>query len=182
MSRSGRLKEDSGERERFRHEVLWWRDQTQIVYESRGSVTPQMAEGRVMRALICDRAIKMGFKRWRSNAAVVAAIKAERDDAPPDYMIPVQPLPSDWKDYEEIMSWLVDARITKADQIILIRRCQSPPWSWQEIADALRWKLKPTRARFDTMIEDIVKAANRRSRPAQVAIEALRERNRSAKR
>lgn len=186
LSRAGRLQEASGERERYRREVLWWRDQTRVTYEPRGSVTPRMAEGRAMRALICDRAIRMGFKPWRSNAAVLAAIKETRSElegvAVHDWMPPVQPLPPDWRDYEEVMGWLVDARISRSDQTILIRRCQSPPWSWQEIADALRWKLRPTRARFDEMIADIVKAANRRSRPAQVAIEELRKRNRSAKR
>ena len=163
--------------------IQWWRDVSQVVYEPRGSVTRDMCEARIMRALTLDQMIRMDIAPYRSNAAVLANLKASildmLDQPPEDDWVPrLDPQPSDHADYLEAMRWLARVGMSHQRWRVMQGRRMSPPLSWVQIAFQIG--RTPARARqvYDDMIDRLLLAANA---PAMTdrQMEALRERNRA---
>lgn len=164
--------------------IQWWRDVSQVEYRSPGEVTRQMAEARLMRALTLDQIIRLDVAPYRSNAAVLANLKASLLDvleqAPEDDWLPrLDPQPQDHADYLTAMSWLCRISMSYPRWRALQGRRMSPPKSWVQIGFEIG--RTPSRARqvYVDMIDRVHAASN--VAPANVApeIAALRERNRA---
>lgn len=165
----------------------WWRDVARVDYQRMGSVTRDMGEARIMRALILERTIRMDMARYKSNAAVLAALKLTladvlADEPEADWVPPLVPQPEDWRDFDVVMGWLAEVGTTKRELTVMRARMHAPPLAYSQIADALGIKRQRARQIYVSAIDDLVEAANRPPRRAMARIAALKERNRAARR
>ena len=165
----------------------WWRDVARVAYEACGGVTRDMGEARVMRALILERTIRMDMARYKSNAAVLAAMKLTladvlADEPEADWVPPLVPQPEDWRDFDTVMGWLAEVGTTKRELTVMRARMHAPPLAYSQIADALGIKRQRARQIYVSAIDDLVEAANRPPRRAMARIAALRLRNKAARR
>jgi len=165
----------------------WWRDVARIVYEPMGNVSREYGEARIMRALIIERSIRMDLARYRTNAAVLAALKLSLADvlaeAPSvDWVPPVTPMPEDWRDFETVMGWLVEVLPSRREMLVLRARMLSPPATWRQIGDEIGRTSARARQIYSAAIDELVGAANRQPRRAKARLAELKERNREAKR
>jgi hypothetical protein len=167
----------------------WWRDATLIKYEECGSVTLQMCEGRVMRALCYDRLIKMDLKPDRTNAAVLADLKGhtEPQDVDPthDWRPPFEPGPRDFKDYLVAMSWVNEAVPSwpwSREQKIFYGRALDPPLSWSDLASQVHTSRETARTLHKSALARMCAAANAPTLRAYAQVIQLRARNVATKR
>lgn len=166
----------------------WWRDVSRVVYEPMGSVSREMGEARIMRALIVERSLRMDINRkCRTNAAVLADLKrtladvlAEEPDA--DWVPRLHPMPEDWRDFDIVMGWLVEVSPAWRELSVLRARMLAPPWTWVQIGDWIGREPVATKKMFESTIEDLVAAGNREARRAHARLASLQARNREAKR
>lgn len=171
----------------------WWRDITRVAYEPMGSVSLPMCEARVMRHLILERSLPMPMRRQKSNAAVLADLKRSfadvyGDEPDVDWVPPLRSTPEDHKDFDLVMVWIVEAEVSRRQMAILRARMQSPPATWVQIGDELQLHRNADAARkrakaiYANTIAMLCDAANRPAVRTVVQIDALRERNRAARR
>jgi hypothetical protein len=164
----------------------WWRDVARVAYEPMGSVSREHGEARIMRALILERSIRMDGSRYRTNAAVLAALKAMPDEyrEPPDadWVPPLVPQQQDWDDFECVMGWLVEVVPSRREMVTLRGRMLAPPATFLQIGDEIGRSMEYTRVLYAGVITALVDAANREPRRALARRAELQNRNREAKR
>lgn len=165
----------------------WWRDITRVVYQPMGSVTLEMAEARVMRHLILERSLPLPMRRAKSNAAVLADMKRSLADVygeepEVDWVPPLKPTEEDHRDFDVVLTWIVEAALTRRQMTVLRARMQSPPATWVQIGDELHLTRQRARGIYSNSIEMLCEAANKPAERSVVAIADLRERNRAARR
>lgn len=143
----------------------WWRDADNIRYEPAGSISLRMVEGRVMRALCCDRTIPMDGRRYRTNAAVLADLKRGMEalfgDPTHDWRPKFEPSRRDMADYLPVMGWLTRARPTWREWACLWGRVPDPPLAWWEIGDKIKTRRMRAREVYDAALVSVLKKANR---------------------
>lgn len=115
----------------------WWRDVSRVIYEPPGAVSLDMVEARVIRHLILERALPLDLKRIKSNAAVLADLKrswadvygaeADGDDWAPAVAI----VDADWRDFDVVLGWLVEAAIAERELVVLRAKMGTPPATWR---------------------------------------------------
>lgn len=164
----------------------WWRDVARVAYEPQGNVSRVHGEARIMRALILERSIRMDGSRYRTNAAVLAALKAVPDDyrEPPtaDWVPPLVSMPEDHKDFETVMGWIVELLPSRREIFVLRARMLSPPATWVQIGDEIHRTAVRAKQIYGETIDALVAAGNREPRRALARRAELQERNREAKR
>lgn len=157
---------------------LWWRDITLVSRSPEGDVSRLEAEGRIMRALNVNWAVRMERPQQNSNAAVIARMSAEKlaveIDEPilADWRPPFEPLGLDYDDFLAAMAWFAalnppelwhkrrkPGSMNRA-QLVLLYRAMDPPSSWRFIGD--QWSVSAERARqiFQSSIDKVHRAAN----------------------
>lgn len=166
----------------------WWRDASLVRYEAVGDVTRPMAEGRLMRALSLERLIRLDMAPYRSNAAALADLKrtladvlAEEPEA--DWVPRLEPVPSDWTDFETVMGWVADVWPSRRALSILRSRMHTPPATWTQIGDEFRMSATHAKRIYNRVVDLVTEAANRTRetrRARQLA--DLQDRNREARR
>lgn len=174
----------------------WWRDATRIRYEQPGSITKEMAEGRIMRAVAhCGKG--EGLTIPVSSFSAILARMAEkkeqyREVGFSDIVHKLQAFPQDHQDFLQAMSWFVAldppcARQQKpwafaTDQRILMWRSLDVPLSWDVIAHKIgKTHHEYARKEYDRIIVRVAAIANANVGPADDLMKDLRERNRAAK-
>ena len=165
----------------------WWRDVARVAYEPQGNVSREHGEARIMRALILERSIRMDGSRYRTNAAVLAALKITladvlADHPGADWVPPLVAMPEDHKDFEIVMGWLVELMPSRREIFVLRARMLSPPATWVQIGDEIRRTEVRAKQVYDETIDALVEAGNREPRRALARRAELQERNREAKR
>lgn len=185
---------------------LWWRDAHAIVYEPPGTVSPRMAEGRVMRALaVCGHGIDV-VVRTRSFGALLADLAARADHQPyatSDYAPRLAALPADRSDFDTAMAWLTalnprgvpsvwgraDWSLSRAQEV-LAHRAARVPLSFDVIGGLWGISGEAARQAYARSIAAVTRVANGETAwPHAVAaptrvdhIAAVRARNRDWKR
>jgi hypothetical protein len=178
---------------------LWWRDATRLTYSPAGEISVSEAEGRLMRALNTDIALRVDKPSFKTNADVLARLSATRfvaDDEEPvtlDWKVPFEPAGTDLDDFLIAMRWYMalnpvelwpKSRTLGARnrlQKVLLYRAMDPPASWGFIAG--RWGVSVERVRqvYASALDKLHKAANGRQVYSHVRtrdpILAVRERN-----
>ena len=188
-----RDREDAGQRQRLPPpEPLpqWWRDGSRITYEARGAVSVKHGEGRLMRALATDRAVRVGMQPLKSSMAALAPLEIlseilsadPPEPMPHDWVPHVQPLPQDWSDYLTAMAWVVEASPPRRSMRILRARARTPAVSWLAIGDALGIHWTRAQQIYAATVAQVVDAANRRPRRAAARLRVVQAQNRQAKR
>lgn len=165
----------------------WWRDVARVAYAPMGAVSRDHGEARIMRALILERGIRLDLRPYRTNAAVLADLKATLADllaeAPAsDWVPPLVAQPEDWRDFEVVMGWLIEVMPSRRELTCLRGRMQSPPLTWVQIGDEIGRTEARARQLYAGAIDALVAAANREPRRARARLAELQERNRSAAR
>lgn len=175
----------------------WWRDASQIRYEPADSLTPRMAEGRIMRAVACCGAGRGLTLKTQTFSAIVAAVAEAIDtavaDAASDYVARFEPLPRDHQDFLTAMGWFSalnppELRLPSEpwgmsrSQIVLVRRAQNIPWSFDEIGDAFDVSGERARQINIAALRAVWQIGAGLQKPSRDHIGELRERNRKAKR
>lgn len=187
----------------------WWRDAAAVEYHPKGAVTQQMAEARVLRAILTD-----GLRPWKDGRVLARAWPQEfldwaeaqkrlAEDPKADLRERFVPSPDDVSDSLVAMSWFAaldppqlrpDGAYTIAadftrDQVVLILRALEPPYTWRQIGrHELVGRVSHTQARrfYKAALERVWRAANGFPVFDHVTVvdelAALRERNRAAKR
>lgn len=183
----------------------WWWDATAIRYEPRGSITPEMAEGRLMRALtvsgagVLREAVPIvAAATFRDLAAAARAAEAEaRIATPPKERIAHGP--ADREDWLNAMGWFAElnppsyavahdlqrqgaTRDLSDRQMLLVWRAHQR--SWRAIGEELGRPASTVRDTFIRMIARVVEIANAPPGESMLArhIELVQARNRSYKR
>lgn len=166
----------------------WWRDADLVKYEARGTVSARHGEARLMRALVTDRAIRVGMTPMKSGMAALAPLQilsellsADAEAPPPDWVPQVRPLPQDWADYLTAMAWLVEISPSRQAMRILRARARMPPASWATIGDAIGRDWTRARQVYEATVAKVVTAANGRPRRSAARLKALQARNRRAR-
>ena len=187
----------------------WWRDSATIVYAPPGHITREMAEGRVMRAILTD-----GLRPWKQDGVLTRAWPQEliewaeaqkrlAEDPKHDLRERFVPSPDDISDNLIAMRWFAaldppqlrpDGEYTisadfVADQVVLILRALEPPYTWRQIANH---ELVPASSHTDARrlyrraLERVWRAANGFEVFDHVRVRdelaALKDRNRAYKR
>lgn len=165
----------------------WWRDVARVAYQAMGEVDREHGEARIMRALILERSIRLDLARYRTNAAVLAALKmtladvlAEEPGA--DWVPPLVAMPEDWRDFETVMGWFVETLPSKREIMVLRSRMNSPPATWRQIGDEIGRTGRRAQQIYDATVDGLVDVANRPPRRAKARLAELQERNREARR
>lgn len=167
----------------------WWRDADLVKYEARGTVSARHGEARLMRALVTDRAIRVGMTPMKSGMAALAPMEIlsellsadPPEPPPPDWVPQLRPLPQDWADYLTAMAWLVEAGPSRQAMRILRARARMPPASWATIGDAIGKDWTRARQVYEATVAKVVTAANGRPRRSAARLKALQARNRRAR-
>lgn len=165
----------------------WWRDVARVAYEPQGNVSREHGEARIMRALILERSIRMDGRRYRTNAAVLAALKLTLADVlaehpGEDWIPPLAAMPEDWRDLEIVMGWLVEVMPSRREIFVLRGRMLAPPATWAQLGDEIKRTAVRARQIYTETIDALVEAGNREPRRALARRAELQERNREAKR
>lgn len=167
-------------------EPQWWRDATLVRYEPRGAVSLRHGEARLMRALVAERAIRVGIAPIKSSAAALVPLQllSELWAAPATeaWVAPVHPLPQDWSDYLTVMGWLLEANPSRQALRVLRARSRIPSYNWMQIGDAIDRDWTRARQIYGATVASVVRAANRRPRRAVQRLREIQERNREARR
>jgi hypothetical protein len=179
----------------------WWRNPSRVIYEPRGKVTREMAEGRLMWAVSWCGAGQMSYREFESymrlsSPALQAVIAAVYDSvAVDDRMMPrFVPLPQDRADFLEAMRWFtalgeIGPRAYAFDQSneplwqlsrrqrVIVWRAGRGPMSYVEIGRQLGVSHTTARNLHRDAIEAAWKVSNAPER-VEAPVQALRERNR----
>ena len=165
----------------------WWRDVARVAYQAMGDVDREHGEARIMRALILERSIRLDLARYRTNAAVLAALKltladvlAEEPGA--DWVPPLVATPEDHRDFEVVMGWLVEVMPSRREIFVLRSRMKAPPATWVQIGDEIGRTGRRAQQIYDATIDELVEVANRPPRRAKARLAELQDRNREARR
>lgn len=170
----------------------WWRDHALIRYEERASLSMRMVEGRIMRAVACCGYGKgLTLKNQTFSGIITAMAQAVEEatrDATADYAPRLEQLPADRDDFLTAMGWFTVIDPPSGDwgfsrrQRVLLLRAIPMPWSFDEIGDEYGVSGERARQLYASGLARGFQAAKRGERPAWDKIEALRDRNRRAKR
>lgn len=167
--------------------VQWWRDVSRIKYQPHGEVTVDMAEARVMRALILDRHMRGDMRRIKTNGAVLADLKRSLldilEEAPlDDWVPPLTPLAEDHRDYMTVMEWITEYECTWREAAALRRRSQGPPASWRQIGDEIGRSPQGSKNLYHRACVALTATANQPLVKSRERLLSLQERNRAWKR
>ena len=183
-----------------RQEEVWWRDASIIKYEPVGSITPKMAEGRLMRAVaFCDygRGLSIRISSFSEILSRMSKPTPSQEYATSDYIPPLRSFPQDVQDFPIAMGWFTALNPPQEGktwhtawefnpaQHCVRYRTSNPPLSFAEIGSDTRIKMSAEGARqlYLRTMKTITKFANGVIvSPALAHLEALRERNLAAKR
>jgi len=179
----------------------WWRNPSRVIYEPRGKVTREMADGRLMRAVSWCGAGQMTYRDFEtymrlSSPTLQAVIAAVYDSvAVDDRTMPrFVPLPQDRTDFLEAMRWFtalgeIGPRAYAFDQSneplwqlsrpqrVIVWRARPVPVSYADIGRQLGVSHTTARSMHRDAIETVWKASNA-PKLVEAPIQALRERNR----
>mgnify|MGYP000022197331 CR=1 FL=1 len=188
------------------HEPRPWRDASWIRYDLPGSITPKMAEARIMRAVaLCGhgRGLTLVSKTTSDVLAKLAAKMESQPYATNDYVARLQAFPQDHADFDTAMSWFVALAprpITRMHEVhadwdfnqrqeLLIYRAMDVPLSYEQIGNRVEFKMTKQGVRdlYERTMRVITKVAN--GVPVMLGdgktqaeqLDALRERNTKAK-
>jgi hypothetical protein len=188
------------------YEPREWRDASWIRYEPPGSITPKMAEARIMRAVaMCGhgRGLTLRSKTFSDVLAKIASRANGQEYATNDFVARLQALPADHADFDTAMSWFVAlsprpiSRIhtVRADwdfnnrQDLLIYRALDVPLSYEQIGNMVEFRMTKQGVRdlYARTMRVVTKVANGipvmlgDGKTAQEQLDALRKRNIQAK-
>lgn len=201
MARSGQNDADPVRRA---FEAQWWRDATQIRYETSGETTLRMIEGRLLRALACAGiAIKGGLARssnlvWEIGELAARELAEIEAETPSDRIPRLELLPADRDDWLKVMAWFAALNpppvcftackrlMTRSfavwddlcpAQKVLLYRAGPVPLSYSEIGHEMKWKgHQRAKQVFDQAIADCWRMSNgMKSRPGLRARDTIAE-------
>jgi len=179
--------------------ATWWLDPARIVYAPSGHVTREMAEGRLMRALLwCGYGQDlsrdtMPMSRFLAEMASQTLSEALAADEAWAIERPVQPLKQDHGDFLEAMRWFCGVPLVRGErpaadrwrlnrmQQVLYWHASARPMHLRSMAGMANMSATAIARDYARGIDTIHKIANAPQRTSE-AVAALRERNRRAKR
>jgi hypothetical protein len=149
-------------------ERQWWRDPSAVVYATAGSVTRRDAEGRVMRALLAETAIRVERPGCATFAGILARLSATLPlapgelaamDLPPERVVPTG---RDHDDLLTALGWLAAVHETAMERPrrAIRLRALDPPLGWREIGRRLGCSHEAARTAYATGVDAVWSAAN----------------------
>jgi len=149
-------------------ERQWWRDPSAVAYAPAGAVTRRDAEGRVMRALLAETAIRVERPGCATFAGILARLSATLPlapgelaamDLPPDRVVPTG---RDHDDLLMALGWLASVHepAMERPRRAIRLRALDPPLGWREIGRRLGCSHEAARTAYATGIDAVWSAAN----------------------
>jgi hypothetical protein len=172
-------------------ELQWWLDPSLVKHSPPGKISVREAEGRVMRALIAQRAVAWPHPGDRTFADVLAAavrtVPTERADATSDGYVFAQPTSADGgEEMLRALSWLAAVKAGDDDHadgaFAIYLRSLEPARSWRQIAGSMQVSHERARQLYKAALVLVTIVANGGQIAGSIRLgdqlEAVREANR----
>lgn len=170
----------------------WWLDTHLVTYSAPGAISLREAEGRLMRAFIAERWVRMDRPSTMTFADLLAGLARSSPLSPGELAAEdprpffIEPTGRDQDDMLTALGWLKGLGRQSGREAVLRLRGQTPALTWRRIGTSVGVSHETARQRYAAALATIMAEANGWAtdggRLAQSALDDLREDNRRHKR
>lgn len=147
----------------------WWRNDCDVRYAPPGSITPRMAEARVMRALWAETSFERADTLATNSpltwlARMIELVEMAEGKRPTYFNDRFRPTSRDLSDFVNVVEWLrVLNRMTRPYYTVLRMRAANPAYTFQEIGDVIGKSGETARQMYRAAVMLVTTSANGQS-------------------